>query len=107
MRMMDFSSWQGAMSTIVGLAVFTLLGVGVRMLMMQTIQQRRERMNRQINERLKTLIAAYRTLGGSFTGQLTVDPMHLRDLRQGADTAGPLDGPVSSASPAALAPWLR
>lgn len=84
MRYMDFSSWQGAMSTIVGLAVFTLLGVGIRMLMMQTIQQRRERMNRQINERLKTLIAAYRTLGGSFTGQLTVDPTHLRDVRQGA-----------------------
>jgi uncharacterized membrane protein YgcG len=38
-------------------------------------------MNRQINERLKTLIAAYKTLGGSFTGQLTVDPTHLRDLR--------------------------
>jgi uncharacterized membrane protein YgcG len=80
---MDFSSWQGAMTTIVGLAVFTLLGVGIRMLMMQTIQQRRERMNRQINERLKTLISAYRTLGGSFTGELTVDPTHLRDLRAG------------------------
>jgi len=79
---MDFSSWQGAMTTIIGLAVFTLLGVGIRILMMQTIQQRRERMNRQINERLKTLIAAYRTLGGSFTGQLTVDPTHLRDLRE-------------------------
>jgi uncharacterized membrane protein YgcG len=38
-------------------------------------------MNRQINERLRTLIAAYRTLGGSFTGELTVDPTHLRDLR--------------------------
>jgi hypothetical protein len=49
--------------------------------MMQTIQQRRERMNRQINERLRTLIAAYRTLGGSFTGELTVDPTHLRELR--------------------------
>lgn len=82
MRYMDFSSWQGAMTTIIGLAVITLLGVGIRMLMMQTIQQRRERMNRQINERLKTLIAAYRTLGGSFTGQLTVDPTHLRDLRE-------------------------
>ncbi|AWL04844.1 hypothetical protein ACFOHT_13425 [Massilia oculi] len=82
MRYMDFSSWQGAMTTIIGLAVFTLLGVGIRILMMQTIQQRRERMNRQINERLKTLIAAYRTLGGSFTGQLTVDPTHLRDLRE-------------------------
>lgn len=81
MRYLDFSSWQGAMTTIIGLAVFTLLGVGIRILMMQTIQQRRERMNRQINERLKTLIAAYRTLGGSFTGQLTVDPTHLRDVR--------------------------
>ena len=27
MRTMDFSSWQGAMTTIVGLAVLTLLGV--------------------------------------------------------------------------------
>lgn len=79
---MDFSSWQGAMTTLIGLAVFTLLGVGIRMLMMQTIQQRRERMNRQINERLKTLISAYRTLGGSFTGRLTVDPTHLRDVRE-------------------------
>jgi uncharacterized membrane protein YgcG len=78
---MDFSSWHGALTTLLGLAVFTLLGVGVRVLMMQSIQQRRERMNRQINERLKTLISAYRTLGGSFTGELTVDPTHLRDLR--------------------------
>jgi uncharacterized membrane protein YgcG len=63
----------------------TLIGVGVRLLAMQTIQQRRERTNRQINERLKTLIAAYKVLGGSFTGNLTVDPAHLRDRhRQGA-----------------------
>jgi heme exporter protein D len=80
-RYLDFSSWHGVMTTLLSLAVFTLIGVGVRLLMMQTIQQRRERMNRQINERLKTLIAAYKTLGGSFTGQLTVDPTHLRDLR--------------------------
>ena len=77
---MDFSSWQAVLTTFLGLAVFTLVGVGIRVLMMQTVQQRRERMNRQINERLKTLIAAYRTLGGSFTGELTVDPTHLRDL---------------------------
>ncbi|WP_229422058.1 hypothetical protein [Massilia aquatica] len=100
MRTMDFSSWQGAMTTIVGLAVFTLLGVGIRMLIMQTVQQRRERMNRQINERLKTLMSAYRTLGGSFTGQLTVDPTHLRDVRQGSraalDEAGVPDAPASS-----------
>jgi uncharacterized membrane protein YgcG len=81
MRNMDFSSWQGVFSTLLGLAIVTLIGVGIRVLMMQMIQQRRERMNRQINERLRTLIAAYKVLGGSFTGELTVDPTHLRDLR--------------------------
>ena len=82
MRNLDFSSWQGLLSTLLGLAVITLLGVGIRLLVMQTMQQRRERENRQINERLRTLIAAYKTLGGSFTGDLAVDPTHLRDLRR-------------------------
>jgi type II secretory pathway pseudopilin PulG len=82
MRNLDFSSWQGLLSTLVGLAVITLIGVGIRLLLMQTVQQRRERENRQINERLRTLIAAYKTLGGSFTGNLAVDPAHLRDLRR-------------------------
>ncbi|MCS4234988.1 hypothetical protein [Stenotrophomonas sp. BIGb0135] len=81
MRGLDFSSWQAMLSTLVGLAVITLIGVGIRLLVMQTLQQRRERENRQINERLRTLIAAYKTLGGSFTGALHVDPRHLRDLR--------------------------
>jgi len=82
MRNLDFSSWQGLLSTLLGLALITLIGVGVRLLVMQTIQQRRARENRQINERLRTLIAAYKTLGGSFTGNLAVDPRHLRDLRR-------------------------
>src|SRR5687768_615136 len=85
MRNLDFSSWQGVLSTLIGLVVITLLGVGIRLLIMQTIQQRRERENRQINERLRTLIAAYKTLGGSFTGNLAVDPTHLSDLRRRAD----------------------
>jgi len=55
---------------------------------MSTIQRRRERLNRQINERLRTLIAAYKVLGGSFTGNLAVDPLHLRDLRQAAEEDG-------------------
>jgi uncharacterized membrane protein YgcG len=97
---MDFSSWHAVLTTFLGLALFTLVGVGIRVLMMQTIQQRRERMNRQINERLRTLIAAYKTLGGSFTGELTVDPTHLRELRpaptaDGVATAAP-DGRVNS-----------
>lgn len=77
----DFSSWQGVLSTLLGLVLVTVIAVGIRLLVMQRVQQRRERQNRQINERLKTLIAAYRTLGGSFTGNLAVDPRHLRDLR--------------------------
>src|SRR5690606_41645391 len=81
MRFIDLSSWHGVLMTLLGLALFALMGVGTRVLIMQTVQQRRERMNRQINERLRTLIAAYRTLGGSFTGRLLVDPRHLRDLR--------------------------
>ncbi len=92
MRSFDFSSWQGILTTVLGLAVFTLIGVGIRVLMMLTIQQRQQRMNRQINERLRTLIAAYKALGGSFTGELTVDPTHLRDLlarsgEEGSETA--------------------
>lgn len=84
MRGFDFSSWQAIATTLMGLSLITIIGVGVRLLAMMTIQQRRERENRQINERLRTLIAAYKTLGGSFTGDLSVDPTHLRDLRRRA-----------------------
>ncbi len=82
MRNIDFSSWHGALTTLVGLALFTLISIGIRLLAMFTVQQRRERTNRQINERLRTLIAAYKTLGGSFTGDLSVDPTHRRDIKQ-------------------------
>jgi len=61
-------------------ALLRVVAVGIRLLVMQRVQQRRERQNRQINERLKTLIAAYKTLGGSFTGNLAVDPSYLRDV---------------------------
>lgn len=81
MRTFDFSSWQSIGFTLIGLVLVTLIGVSIRLVMMITIQQRRERMNRQINERLKTLIAAYKVLGGSFTGNLSVDPRHLRDMK--------------------------
>lgn len=92
MRYFDFSSWQGVLTTLLGLALFALVGVGIRVLMLLTIQQRQQRMNRQINERLRTLIAAYKVLGGSFTGELLVDPTHLRELRQRAPEAGAEDG---------------
>jgi uncharacterized membrane protein YgcG len=82
MRQLDFSSWQSLLSTLLTLAIITLIGVGIRLVVMQTVQARRQRENRQINERLRTLIAAYKTLGGSFTGDLAVDPTHLSALRR-------------------------
>lgn len=90
MRNLDFSSWQSLVTTLLGIVAITFVMVGIRLLVMQTVQQRRERENRQINERLRTLIAAYKTLGGSFTGDLFVDPTHLADLmrRQAAGVAG-------------------
>jgi hypothetical protein len=87
MRNLDFSSWRALLSTLVGLAVVSLIMVGIRLLLMQTVQHKRERDNRQINERLRTLIAAYKTLGGSFTGNLAVDPTHLRDLQRREEEA--------------------
>ncbi|RZL91565.1 MAG: hypothetical protein EOP73_28675, partial [Variovorax sp.] len=83
----DFSSWQGVLSTLLGLVLVSVVAVGIRLLVMHGVQQRRERQNRQINERLKTLIAAYKTLGGSFTGDLAVDPSHLRERRRQVDAA--------------------
>src|SRR6478752_7312281 len=100
MRNLDFSSWQALLTTLLGLAVITLIGVGVRLLLMQTVQRRRERENRQINERLRTLIAAYKVLGGSFTGDLVVDPSHLRDLAKAArerETVDPAAAPPDGA----------
>lgn len=80
-NIIDFSSLQGGLTTLLGLALVSLVAVGVRLIFMQVVRQRRERANRQINERLKTLIAAYKTLGGSFTGNLAVRSSHLRELR--------------------------
>ena len=97
MRGLDFTSWENLLAGLAGLALFTLIGVGLRMVVMMTIQQRRERVNRQINERLRTLIAAYKTLGGSFTGDLAVDPTHLRDLRRRGQAAGGEAPPIDLA----------
>jgi hypothetical protein len=101
MRNLDFTSWHALFSTLFGLAVITLVGVGIRLLAMQAIQRRRERENRQINERLRTLIAAYKTLGGSFTGNLAVSPMHLRDLRHRGEAASDAAGAAAVTQPSA------
>jgi uncharacterized membrane protein YgcG len=91
MRNLDFNSWQGLLSTVLGLMLITLIGVGVRLLVMQMIQQRQQRENRQINERLRVLMAAYKTLGGSFTGNLVINPTHRKDMLLAA-TEEPAEG---------------
>src|SRR5690348_9477935 len=96
---LDFIAWQSLLTTLFGLAVFSLVVVGIRLLVMQSVQMKRERANRQINERLRTLIAAYKTLGGSFTGDLAVDPRHLRDVQRPTapgDPLPPVTGPEST-----------
>ena len=37
MRMLDFSSWQGVLTTVLGLMLVTLIGMGMRILMMMTL----------------------------------------------------------------------
>jgi hypothetical protein len=98
LRSFDFSSWQSVLATLIGLALVTLIGIGIRLLVMQAIQQRQQRLNRQINERLRTLIAAYKVLGGSFTGTLSVDPTHLRELHRAAAESGDGDDPAEEGS---------
>lgn len=98
-NLLDLSSWSTMLSTLLGLVLVSVIAVGIRLVFMQTLQRRRERENRQINERLRTLIAAYKVLGGSFTGELTVDPAHLRELRARQGEAGVDADPVESASP--------
>lgn len=93
MRNLDFSSWSAMMTTLMGLVLVSVVAVGIRLVFMQTIQRRRERENRQINERLRTLIAAYKVLGGAFTGELAVDPTHRRDQRR---TSLPVPEPLDA-----------
>ena len=52
MRNLDFSSWQAMLFSFVGIALVTLLDVVIRLVVMQSVQQRRDRENRQINEPL-------------------------------------------------------
>ncbi|MDX3775533.1 hypothetical protein QE250_15555 [Chromatiaceae bacterium AAb-1] len=90
-NLLDFSSGPAILTTLLILVLMSVIVVGIRLVFMQTFQRWRERQNRQINERLKVLIAAYKVLGGSFTGELAVDPVHLRELRQSVGAGDDLE----------------
>jgi hypothetical protein len=49
MRNFDFSALNGALTTLLGLVPMSVVALGIRLLVMKTIQRRREREKRQIN----------------------------------------------------------
>lgn len=53
--------------TLIASLVLAILLLVIRIFVMQRIQQRRQRENRQETERLKSLVAVYRSLAGSFS----------------------------------------
>ncbi len=53
--------------TLIASLVIAVILLAIRVFVMQRVQQKRQRENRQETERLKSLVAAYRSLAGSFT----------------------------------------
>lgn len=53
--------------TLIASLVIAVILLAIRVFVMQRVQQKRQRENRQESERLKSLVAAYRSLAGSFT----------------------------------------
>ena len=53
--------------TLFASLVIAVILLAIRVFVMQRVQQKRQRENRQETERLKSLVAAYRSLAGSFT----------------------------------------
>lgn len=53
--------------TLIASLMLAVVLLAIRVFVMQRVQQRRQRENRQETERLKSLVAAYRSLAGSFS----------------------------------------
>ncbi len=64
---MTFSNLGPLSLTLLTSLVVAIVLLTIRVVVMQRVQQRRQRENRQETERLKSLVAAYRALAGSFT----------------------------------------
>lgn len=64
MRSIDMGALPLTIAASVVVAIFLLV---IRIFVMQRVQTRRQRENRQETERLKSLVAAYRTMAGSFS----------------------------------------
>lgn len=53
--------------TVIGSLLMAVLLLVIRIMIMQRVQSKRQRENRQETERLKSMVAAYRAMAGSFT----------------------------------------
>lgn len=65
--------------TIMGSLFIALSLMAIRMFFMQRAQQSRQRENRQETERLKSLVACYRSLAGSFSPPTTEHASHIEE----------------------------
>lgn len=64
---MSFTNLGPLSTTLIASLLIALFLLAIRVFVMQRVQQRRQRENRQETERLKSLVAAYRALAGSFS----------------------------------------
>jgi uncharacterized membrane protein YgcG len=71
--------------------LFALVLLAVRVFVLQRIQSRRQRENRQESERLKSLVSAYRSLAGSFTPATADHQPQIEETLADLVLFGPLD----------------
>jgi len=65
--------------TLIASLLVAVILLGLRVFVMQRVQQKRQRENRQETERLRSLVAAYRSLAGSFSPAVHTDRAQLEE----------------------------
>ena len=77
MRLTDFGT---VPLTLIASLLVTIILLAIRIFVMQRVQTRRQRENRQETERLRSLVAAYRSLAGSFSPAADADRAQLEEV---------------------------
>ncbi len=65
--------------TLIASLLLAVILLAIRIFVMQRVQQKRQRENRQETERLKSLVAAYRSLAGSFSPALSEHSVQIEE----------------------------
>jgi uncharacterized membrane protein YgcG len=65
--------------TLIASLLLAVVLLAIRIFVMQRVQQQRQRENRQETERLKSLVAAYRSLAGSFSPAMEEDRTQMEE----------------------------